>query len=158
VSRRHSPGFLKLVRGAKKRIREISVARVRAKLRRGEPFRFVDVREDHEWAAGRAKGAEHLARGVLERDVEAAIPDRGAEIVLYCGGGFRSALSAANLQKMGYKRVYSMAGGIRAWKAAGGPVSRASVRTMPAKGTPLARHRSRKAAAAMAPAEGKKRR
>jgi rhodanese-related sulfurtransferase len=118
----HSPRFLKLVNDSKARVREISVDEVKAKLARGESFELVDVREDGEWAAGHAKGARHLGRGVLERDVEKAIPDVGREIVLYCGGGFRSALAAESLGAMGYTRVTSMAGGWREWKERGGPV------------------------------------
>lgn len=119
---KHSPGFLKLVDEAKRGVREIDVHEVRARLGRGERFHFVDVREDCEWAVDRAAGARHVGRGVLERDVESLIPDKDAEIVLYCGGGFRSALAAESLQKMGYRRVLSMAGGIRAWREAGYPL------------------------------------
>jgi len=118
---KHAPGFLKIVDDAKSRVREISVEEVRRKQERGESFEFVDVREDNEWAAGRAAGARHIGRGVLERDVESLVPDPNREIVLYCGGGFRSALAADNLQKMGYKNVLSMAGGIREWREKGLP-------------------------------------
>ncbi|HEX3532580.1 MAG TPA: rhodanese-like domain-containing protein [Gemmatimonadaceae bacterium] len=118
---KHSPGFLKLVDDAKSRVREISVEETRRKLETGKA-RVIDVREESEWAAGRARGAEHLGKGVIERDIEARVPDHDAEIILYCGGGFRSALSADNLQKMGYRNVASMAGGWRAWQEAGGPV------------------------------------
>jgi rhodanese-related sulfurtransferase len=118
----HHPGFLKIVEEAKSRIRECTPADVMAKLQRGERFHLVDVREESEVALGRAAGAEPLARGVLERDIEGMIPDKDAEIVLYCGGGFRSALAAESLQKMGYKNVISMDGGIRAWRAAGYPM------------------------------------
>jgi rhodanese-related sulfurtransferase len=118
----HGPGFVKLCEDAKARIAEVTVAQVKAKLVRGDAFELVDVREESEWAAGHIRGARYLGRGILERDVEEAIPDRDREIVLYCGGGFRSALSADNLQKMGYRRVYSMAGGIREWKSSGGPM------------------------------------
>jgi rhodanese-related sulfurtransferase len=117
----HSPRFLALVTDTKARVAEIAIDEVRAKLDRGERFELVDVREDGEWAAGRIRGARHLGRGVLERDVEKAIPDTNAEIVLYCGGGFRSALAAESLGKMGYTRVSSMAGGWRDWVAGGGP-------------------------------------
>jgi rhodanese-related sulfurtransferase len=120
----HSPRFLAVVEETKKKIHEISIAEVRARLERGERFELVDVREDSEWAAGRIRGARHLGRGILERDVEKTIPDLGAEIVLYCGGGFRSALAADSLQQMGYTRVLSMAGGWRDWLAAGGPTER----------------------------------
>ena len=119
---RHKPGFLKLVDAAKRRIRECSVSDVKAKFDRGEPFQFVDIREDREFSKDRAAGARHIGRGVLERDIEELIPDKGAEIVLYCGGGFRSALAADALQTMGYANVTSMAGGIRAWRDAGFPI------------------------------------
>ncbi len=119
----HSAGFLRLVDDAKTRVAEISIEDVRAMQARGEQFLFVDVREDMEWAAGRAAGAIHLGKGIIERDIEYAIPDKNAEIVLYCGGGFRSALAADALQRMGYRRVKSMAGGIRAWRQRGHPVS-----------------------------------
>ncbi len=115
----HSPQFLKLVEDVKQRIREITVEEVRRKQQAGERFEFVDVREDHEWSQGHASGARHLGRGILERDIEKLVPDPATPIVLYCGGGFRSALSADNLQKMGYRNVFSMAGGIRAWREAG---------------------------------------
>jgi rhodanese-related sulfurtransferase len=120
----HAPEFLKVVDEAKARIRQYTVAEIAEKLRRGERFHFVDVREDSEWAAGRARGAIHLGKGVIERDIEAAIPDKSAEIVLYCGGGFRSALAADSLQKMGYTNVSSMDGGIRGWREAGLPEER----------------------------------
>jgi rhodanese-related sulfurtransferase len=118
----HNPGFLKLVEDAKKRIKECTISEVKAKLDAGTPFHFIDVREDHEWAKDHAAGARHLGRGILERDIEGLIPDRNAEIVLYCGGGYRSALAADNLQKMGYTNVVSMDGGIKAWRAAGYPM------------------------------------
>jgi rhodanese-related sulfurtransferase len=116
---KHAPGFLALVNEARGQIRECTVADVKARLDRDEPFQLIDVREDGEWAAGRIPGARHLGRGVLERDVEALIPDPDTDIVLYCGGGYRSALAALNLQKMGYRRVVSMDGGIRGWREAG---------------------------------------
>jgi rhodanese-related sulfurtransferase len=119
---KHSPGFLAIVDDAKTRVRQCTIADVKARLDRGEAFHFVDVREDSEWAVDRARGARHIGRGVLERDVETLIPDHGAPIVLYCGGGFRSALAADNLQKMGYRDVVSMDGGIRAWREAGYPL------------------------------------
>jgi rhodanese-related sulfurtransferase len=117
---KHAPGFLKVVDAAKANVRELTVADVQAKLARGEKFHFVDVREDDEWRKGRAAGALHLGKGVIERDIEGKIPDKGAEIILYCGGGFRSALAAESLQKMGYTNVASMDGGWRGWCAAGG--------------------------------------
>jgi len=118
----HSKSFLKIVDDAKNRVREISIQRVNGMLSAGHDFHLIDVREDHEWALSHIRGARHLARGIIERDIENQIPDRDAEIVLYCGGGFRSALAADNLQKMGYSRVWSMAGGIRSWKEADLPV------------------------------------
>ena len=118
---KHSPAFLKRVEEAKARIREMTVEEVRRKQAEGQVFAFVDVREDDEWAQGHAAGAEHIGRGVLERDIENQVPDRDREIVLYCGGGFRSALAAENLQKMGYRHVFSMAGGIGAWREQGLP-------------------------------------
>ncbi len=119
---KHSPGFLALVEDAKRRVTECTIADVKARFDRGERFHFVDVREDGEFAVDRARGARHIGRGVLERDVETLIPDHAAPIVLYCGGGFRSVLSADNLQKMGYTNVVSMDGGMRAWREAGYPV------------------------------------
>jgi rhodanese-related sulfurtransferase len=119
---KHNPGFLALVNQVRPNIRECTIEEVKARLDRGESFHFIDVREESEYAACRARGARHIGRGILERDVETVIPDRDAEIVLYCGGGYRSALAADNLQKMGYRRVISMDGGFRAWLAAGYPV------------------------------------
>ena len=116
MAHQHSPQFLKLVEDAKRRVRELSIDQVKAKLDRGDKFHFVDVREDSEWAKGHLPGAVHLGKGVIERDMEAAFPDMATEIVLYCGGGFRSALAADNLQKMGYTNVFSMDGGVRGWK------------------------------------------
>jgi rhodanese-related sulfurtransferase len=116
---KHSPAFLAIVDDARTRIRECGITDVRARLDRGERFHLIDVREDGEFAVDRAAGARHIGRGVLERDVETLIPDKNAPIVLYCGGGFRSALAADNLQKMGYTNVVSMDGGIRAWREAG---------------------------------------
>ena len=119
----HAPGFLRLVDDARTRIRECTVADVKRRLDAGERFHLVDVREHEEWTRGHLPGASHLCKGVLERDVEAAIPDRHADIVLYCGGGFRSALAADNLQKMGYTNVWSMDGGYRGWKDKGYPMT-----------------------------------
>ncbi len=118
---KHSPEFLKLVDDAKSRVREVNVDEARRKLESGKA-RIIDVREESEWAAGHARGAQHLGKGVIERDIEERVPDKNAELILYCGGGFRSALSADSLQKMGYTNVASMAGGWRAWQAAGAPV------------------------------------
>ncbi len=121
---KHNPGFLKLVDEAKKNIKECAVGDVKAKLDRGDRFHFIDVREDNEFRTDHAKGAVHLGRGILERDIETVIPDTRAEIVLYCGGGFRSALAADNLRRMGYTNVISMDGGIRAWREAGYPIEK----------------------------------
>ena len=120
----HSPAFLKIVEDAKSRIREISVPETQKKLESGEVFQFVDVREDNEWEQGRAAGALHLGKGIIERDIEKCIPDPNAEIILYCGGGFRSALAADALQKMGYTNVYSMAGGYKEWLRQRGPIEK----------------------------------
>ncbi|CAN5845676.1 rhodanese-like domain-containing protein [soil metagenome] len=111
----HGPRFEKLCEEIRARVVEVSIDDVAARLARGDSLELVDVREAHEYAAGRLKGARHLGKGVIERDIEAAVPDTGAEIVLYCGGGYRSVLAADNLQKMGYTNVKSMAGGWRAW-------------------------------------------
>lgn len=116
---KHTPRFLAICSDARTRIRELSIADVKAKLDRGEKFHLIDVREDHEWVAGHLPGAAHLGKGIIERDIETRIPDTEAPIVLYCGGGFRSALAADNLQKMGYTNVFSMDGGFRGWKDAG---------------------------------------
>ncbi|MFM7841066.1 MAG: rhodanese-like domain-containing protein [Nitrospira sp.] len=129
----HNPGFLKLVERVKHTIRECTVADVKAKCDRGEQFHFVDVREESEFAADRAKGARHIGRGVLERDIEGLIPNKQAEIILYCGGGFRSALAADSLGQMGYTNVTSMEGGIRAWRTAGYAIESASQATSTAR-------------------------
>lgn len=121
---KHHPGFLKIVDEARSRINECTVAEVMARMDRGESFHFLDVREESEFATDRAKGARHLGRGILERDIEGLIPDKSAEIVLYCGGGFRSALAADSLRQMGYTKVISMDGGIRAWREAGYPLEK----------------------------------
>lgn len=119
----HNPGFLKLVEQAKQHIKECTIADVKAKLDQGERFHLIDVREDNEFAKDHITGARHLGRGIIERDIETEIPDKRAEIILYCGGGFRSALAADNLRQMGYTKVISMDGGMRAWREAGYPVS-----------------------------------
>lgn len=124
MAKDHSPEFVALVDDAKSRVREISVDEVLARRQAGDRFLLVDVREDGEWAAGHAEGAIHLGRGVLERDVRKAVPDKATPMVLYCGGGFRSALAADNLQKMGYTEVRSMAGGWSTWQERGGPTTR----------------------------------
>jgi rhodanese-related sulfurtransferase len=119
----HSPGFLRLVEEARARIREVSAAEVAQLLEAGERFELIDVREGEEWARGRLPRARHLCKGIIERDVESVVPDPDTPIVLYCGGGYRSALAADALQRMGYRRVASMAGGWRDWTAAGLPVT-----------------------------------
>ena len=119
---KHNPVFLKLVEEARQQIQECTIEQVKWKLDRREPFEFIDVREDKEYAQDHARGATHLGRGVLERDVETMIPNKQAEIVLYCGGGYRSALAAHSLRQMGYSNVASMIGGIKAWRDAGYPV------------------------------------
>jgi rhodanese-related sulfurtransferase len=121
---KHSPAFLELVEDAKTRVHETDVPSVLARLKKGEKLVLVDVREDNEWEKGRIPGARHLGRGVIERDAETSLPDKSAEIILYCGGGFRSALAADNLGKMGYTGVLSMDGGWRGWTEAGGPVEK----------------------------------
>lgn len=118
---KHSPAFLKLVDDAISRVREVDVDEAHRKLESGKA-KLIDVREESEWEAGHARGAEHMGKGVIERDIEQRVPDKTAELILYCGGGFRSALAADNLQKMGYTNVASMAGGWRAWQAAGAPM------------------------------------
>jgi rhodanese-related sulfurtransferase len=126
MARQHSPRFEKLCREVKPHIRELTVDDVKAKLGRKETFHLVDVREESEWARDHLPGAVHLGKGVIERDIEQTIPDTGAAIVLYCGGGFRSALAADNLQKMGYTNVWSMDGGIRGWREKGYPLTSGS--------------------------------
>jgi rhodanese-related sulfurtransferase len=115
----HSPEFLKLAQDAKSRVHETNVQEVKKRLDAGEKPTLIDVREDSEWNNGHLPGAVHLGRGIIERDVEVRFPDKSQELVLYCGGGFRSALAADNLQKMGYKKVLSMDGGWRGWNEAG---------------------------------------
>ena len=118
---KHSEGFLKLVDAAKSRIREVSVEETRNRMTANDNVRLIDVREDNEWEAGHASGAEHLGKGIIERDIETKVPDKSSELILYCGGGYRSALAADALQQMGYTNVYSMAGGWKAWKESGAP-------------------------------------
>ena len=120
----HSPGFLNLVNDAKKRINEISVAETRARLAADPRVVLLDVREDHEWQAGHAAGAVHLGKGILERDLEKLYPDKDTEIVMYCGGGFRSALTADAAQKLGFRNVSSLIGGYKALAAAGWPMKK----------------------------------
>ena len=120
----HAPGFLKLVNEAKSRIKETNVQEVKKKLEAGEKLILVDVREESEWARGHIPGAIHLGKGIIERDIEPRVPDHAAPLVLYCGGGFRSALAADNLQKMGYTNVISMDGGWKGWLDAGYPTAK----------------------------------
>lgn len=120
----HSAKFLGLVNDAKKRVKETNVADVKRRIDAGEKFLLVDVREESEWARGHLPGAIHLGKGTIERDVEQKVPDSGAKLILYCGGGFRSALAADNLQKMGYTDVESMDGGWRGWTEAGLPTQK----------------------------------
>jgi rhodanese-related sulfurtransferase len=125
MAHQHSPRFLEIVNDARKRIRETTVDDIKARLDRGEKFFLVDIREESEWAQDHLPGAMHLGKGILERDIEERVPDTAAAIVLYCGGGFRSALAADNLQKMGYGNVLSMDGGIRRWREKGYPLTQA---------------------------------
>jgi rhodanese-related sulfurtransferase len=120
---KHSPRFLQIVEDAKKRIREVSVDDVKAKLDRREQFLLVDVREESEYAQDHLPGAIHLGKGVIERDIEERLPQLDSPVVLYCGGGYRSALAADNLQKMGYTNVLSMDGGIRGWREMNFPLT-----------------------------------
>src|SRR4051812_46978209 len=113
---KHSPGFLKVVHEAKARVKECTVDDVKARLDRGDTVTLIDVREESEFAADHLPGAVHLSKGLIERDVETKFPDHDGELVLYCGGGFRSALAADNLQKMGYTNIISMDGGVRGWR------------------------------------------
>jgi rhodanese-related sulfurtransferase len=124
MAQQHPPRFLKIVEDAKQRVRETNVEEVKARLDRGEKFVLVDVREDREFDADHLPGAVHLGKGVIERDVEGKYPDLETPLVLYCGGGFRSALAADNLQKMGYTNVISMDGGIRDWRGKGYPLEK----------------------------------
>jgi rhodanese-related sulfurtransferase len=122
MARQHSPGFLAIVNDAKTRVRQIDVHELRRMREAGEPLVLIDTREESEWAAGHVAGAVHLSKGIIERDIETAIPDHDARLVLYCGGGYRSALAADNLQKMGYRNVISLDGGWRALKESGLPL------------------------------------
>lgn len=121
---KHSEGFLKLVNDAKTRVREITVDETRARMAADQRVRLIDVREDNEWQAAHASGAEHLSKGIIERDIETAVPKKDTELVLYCGGGYRSALATDALQRMGYAKVFSMAGGWKAWRDSGAPIEK----------------------------------
>jgi rhodanese-related sulfurtransferase len=124
MAHQHPPRFLRIVEDAKTRIQETTVDAVKAKLDRAEKFLLIDVREDNEYAKDHLPGAIHLGRGIIERDVEERVPDLNTPMILYCGGGFRSALAADNLQKMGYTQVISMDGGIRGWREKGFPLTK----------------------------------
>ena len=120
----HAPQFLKLVNDAKQKIKETNVPDVKRRMDAGEKFLVVDTREDNEWANGHIPGAVHMGRGIIERDIETKVPDTNSKLILYCGGGFRSALVAENLQKMGYSNVESMDGGWKGWLEAGLPTAK----------------------------------
>jgi len=124
MAHHHSPAFLAIVNDAKKRVKEADFRDIKKRLDAGEKMILVDTREDNEWAKGHIPGAVHLGKGVIERDVETTVPDKNATLVLYCGGGFRSALAGDNLQKMGYKNVISMDGGWRAWTESNFPIAK----------------------------------
>jgi len=124
MSQAHSPRFLALVEDARQRIREITIDAVKAKLDHGEPFLLIDVREESEYTRDHIPGAIHLGKGIIERDIETRVPQPDTSLILYCGGGFRSALAADTLQKMGYRNVLSMDGGYRDWRQQGLPLTR----------------------------------
>ena len=119
---KHSEGFLKIVNDAKTRIKEVTVAQTQERLSANRDALLIDVREDSEWNAAHAAGSIHLGKGIIERDIETTVPDKSTELILYCGGGYRSALAADVLQTMGYTNVWSMAGGWKAWQDSGAPV------------------------------------
>lgn len=125
MAQQHTPGFLKIVNDAKSRVKECTIDEMRARQAAGEKFLLIDVREESEFAAGHIPGAMHLGKGIIERDIEGKVPDPATPLVLYCGGGFRSALAADNLQKIGYTSVISMDGGMRGWREKGLPVEKA---------------------------------
>ncbi len=120
----HNPGFLALVNAAKSRIREVNIDQYREMVSSGDPHLLIDVREESEWSAGHAAGAIHLGKGIIERDIESKVPEKDAKLVLYCGGGFRSALAGDALRQMGYGNVISLDGGWRAYQASGLPVAK----------------------------------
>ena len=124
MAHQHPPRFLKIVDDARSRVRETNVDEVKKKMDRGEKFLLIDVREESEWAKDHLPGAIHLSKGIIERDIEQRVPDHNATMILYCGGGFRSALAADNLQKMGYTNVISMDGGVRGWREKGYPFTK----------------------------------
>jgi rhodanese-related sulfurtransferase len=123
MAMQHSPRFLKLVQESKQRVRETTVDEIKKRLDCGDKFALIDVREEGEWAKGHLPGAVHLGKGIIERDVEQRYPETTTELVLYCGGGYRSALAADNLQRMGYTNVISMDGGFREWREKGLPIA-----------------------------------
>ena|SRR5687768_3535069 len=123
---KHSEGFLNLVNEVKTRVREVTVAEAQQRMRENKDVKLIDVREDNEWNEAHAAGAIHLGKGIIERDIEKTVPDKDAELILYCGGGYRSALATDAIQKMGYTNVFSMAGGWKAWKEAGGEIKEAT--------------------------------
>lgn len=124
MAHQHSPQFLRLVNDARQRIHEVTIDDVKARLDRGQKFLLIDVREESEYTKDHLPGAVHLGKGIIERDIEERVPDPGTSLVLYCGGGYRSALAADNLQKMGYSNVLSMDGGVRGWREKGYPMTR----------------------------------
>ena len=119
---KHTEGFLRIVNDAKTRVREVSVAETQQRMRDNPAAKLIDVREDNEWNAAHATGAIHLGKGIIERDIETTVPDKDTELILYCGGGYRSALATDSLQKMGYRNVFSLAGGWRAWQESGAEI------------------------------------
>lgn len=121
---KHSEGFLNLVNDAKSRVREVSVVETQQRMQENPEAKLIDVREDNEWDNAHAAGAIHLGKGIIERDIESTVPDKDTELILYCGGGYRSALAGDALQKMGYTNVFSLAGGWRAWQEAGGEIEK----------------------------------
>ncbi|HEU4795038.1 MAG TPA: rhodanese-like domain-containing protein [Pyrinomonadaceae bacterium] len=126
---KHSEGFLNIVNDAKTRVREVSVAETQRRMRENKDVKLIDVREDNEWNAAHAAGAIHLGKGIIERDIETTVPDKNTELILYCGGGYRSALATDALQRMGYTNVFSLEGGWRAWQEAGGEIKQATDHT-----------------------------
>jgi rhodanese-related sulfurtransferase len=120
---KHSEGFIKLVNDAKSRVREVTVEQARQRMDADPGVKLIDVREDNEWLTDHAAGANHLGKGIIERDIEQQVPHKSTEVILYCGGGYRSALAADALQQMGYTNVFSMAGGWKAWKESGAPTT-----------------------------------
>jgi len=119
---KHTEGFLKIVNDSKSRIKEVNVEETKSRLTANPNAKLIDVREDNEWDRAHAKGAVHLGKGIIERDIETEVPDKSTELILYCGGGYRSALAADALQQMGYTNVFSMAGGWKAWKESGSDI------------------------------------